>query len=193
MNCGRTGTPGGTMDIFITIVLAAALLIATITDLRSQKIYNWLTFPLILSGLVAHTIHSGLDGLLLSAAGFALGLILMVIPFFLGSMGAGDVKLMAGIGAWLGVNATFTAFLFICLAGGVYALVILARRRDVLKAVLANIWGTFLRLTATKKYDYSPIETEQTMPRLCYGVAIAIGTVGAMILNFTQTGSVIIP
>jgi len=181
------------MDLFITIILATALLIATITDLRSQKIYNWLTFPLILSGFAVHTINGGLDGLLLSAGGFGLGLIAMVIPFFMGVMGAGDVKLMAGIGAWLGVNATFTAFLFTCLAGGAYALFVMLRNLDYLKAVLTNIYASFLRIMTTRKYDYSPVTTEQTMPRLCYGVAIAIGTAGAMVLNFTQTGSVLVP
>jgi len=190
---GNLGNFGGNMDIFITIVLAAALLIATITDLKSQKIYNWLTFPLILSGPVIHSIYSGTDGLLLSAGGFGLGLLVMVIPFFMGVMGAGDVKLMAGIGAWLGVNATFTAFLFTCLAGGAYALVVMLRNTDYFKAVIANIWGSFLRTAATRKYDYSPISSQVTMPRLCYGVAIAIGTVGAMALNFTQTGSVLVP
>jgi len=180
------------MDIFITIVLATALLIATITDLRSQKIYNWLTFPLILSGLVAHAMNAGVGGLLLSGGGFGLGLATMVIPFFMGLMGAGDVKLMAGIGAWLGANTTFTAFLFTCLAGGIYALFVMLRNPDYLKAVLANIYGTFLRYMTTKKYDYSPVTTELALPRLCYGVAIAIGTVGAMVLNFTKTGSILV-
>ena len=179
------------MEILITIMLAAALIVATITDLRSQRIYNWLTFPLMLGGLLAHTLSGGLDGLLLSLGGFALGLGLMVVPFFLGMMGAGDVKLMAGIGAWLGAQATLTAFLFTCLAGGVYAIIVLLRNFDQLKAVFANIWATFLLFLTTHKFDYSPAATEQTLPRLCYGVAIAVGTVAAMLINVAQTGSVL--
>jgi len=180
------------MDILITIVLIAALLIATITDLRSQRIYNWLTFPLMLSGLVAHAINGGLDGLLLSGGGFGLGLGLMVVPFFMGVMGAGDVKLMAGVGAWLGTDATFVAFLATCLAGGVYALLVMLRNIDYLKAVLSNIWNSFLHIMMTQKFEYSPLAAEQSLPRLCYGVAIAIGTLSTMALNFTQTGSVFI-
>ncbi|QGY38847.1 prepilin peptidase [Pseudodesulfovibrio cashew] len=180
------------MNILITGVLGAALLVATITDLKSQKIHNWLTFPLMLTGLIAHTVHGGLDGLALSAGGFALGLGLMIVPFLMGMMGAGDVKLMAGIGAWLGVEATFTAFLFTCLAGGIYAIAVLLMNFAQFKAVMANLWGTFLRFLSTHKFDYSPVNTEQALPRLCYGVAIAVGTVGALILNFTQTGSVVV-
>lgn len=181
------------MNFFITIVLATVLLIATITDLKRQKIYNWLTFPLILGGLAVHIMNGGMEGLLLSAGGFGIGLAGMLIPFFMGVMGAGDVKLMAGVGAWLGANVTVTAFLFTCLAGGAYALFVMLRNPSYFKAVIANIYGSFLRILATSKYEYSPVTTEQTLPRLCYAVAITIGTLGAMALNFTQTGSVLAP
>lgn len=179
------------MDLFITIMIVAALTVATVTDLRSQRIYNWLTFPLMLSGLLAHTLFSGWDGFLLSAGGFALGLGVMIVPFFLGMMGAGDVKLMAGIGAWLGAPATLTAFLITCIAGGFYAIFVLIRHRKYMKAVFANIWGTFLRTMSTHKFEYSPVANEQALPRLCYGVAIAIGTLAAMSLNFMETGSIL--
>ncbi|ADU63909.1 MAG: A24 family peptidase [Pseudodesulfovibrio sp.] len=179
------------MDHLIATMLVAALAVATVTDIRRQRIYNWLTFPLILSGLAAHTLHAGLDGLLLSSGGFALGLGVMVVPFFLGLMGAGDVKLMAGVGAWLGAQAAFTAFLFTCLAGGFYAVVVLARHFDQFKAVLVNIWATFLLAASTRRFEYTPVVEAQSMPRLCYGVAIAVGTVAAMVVNVAQTGSVL--
>lgn len=180
------------MDILITTIIVAALAVATVTDLKSQRIYNWLTFPLMLTGLVAHTIHSGLDGLMLSGAGFGLGLGLMVIPFFMGVMGAGDVKLMAGIGAWLGANAIFSAFLITSLAGGVYAIIVLLKHWDHFKAALANIWATFLCFAATRKFNYAPVTPTQALPRLCYGVAIAVGTIGAMLINYTQSGSILV-
>jgi len=179
------------MDILITTILGVALIVATITDLKSQRIYNWLTFPLIVSGLVAHSVYGGLDGLALSGGGFALGLGVMVIPFFLGLMGAGDVKLMAGIGAWLGAQATFTSFLFTCIAGGIYAILVLLRNFDQMKAVFSNIWQTFISFMVTRKFDYTPTSTEQALPRLCYGVAIAIGTVAATLINYAETGSVL--
>ncbi|CCH48690.1 A24 family peptidase [Pseudodesulfovibrio piezophilus] len=191
MTHGTLAHIGGTMDIIISSVLAAALAIATVTDLKRQRIYNWLTFPLITTGLGAHTIHAGWDGLILSSSGFALGLFVMFIPFLLGMMGAGDVKLMAGIGAWLGVNTTFTAFLLTSIIGGIYALLVMIRHREYMKAIFMNIWGTFLRTLSTRTFDYSPIEAKKTLPRLCYGVAITIGTLGAMIFNYTQTGTVL--
>ncbi len=178
------------MNFTIAIILAAALVTATITDLKSQRIYNWLTFPLMLAGLIFHTIVGGLDGFLLSAAGFGLGLGIMIVPFLLGMMGAGDVKLMAGIGAWIGAANTFNAFFFTCLAGGAYALVVLFRHREHAKGVLLNIKATLMTFMVTRKFDYSPT-SEAVLPRLCYGVAIAIGTAAVVIMNFARTGSVL--
>lgn len=176
------------MDILVAAVLVAALLIATITDVRSQRIPNWLTFPLILTGIAAHAVNNGLDGFLFGIYGFGLGLGVMLIPFLFGLMGAGDVKLMAGVGAWLGINTAFMAFLITCLAGGVYALVVMLRNLEILRAVMSNIKFHLFMSFVTKKFEYSPVESARTLPRLCYGVAIAFGTVASMVLTYHETG-----
>jgi len=178
------------MNFTITSILSAALIVAVVTDLKSQRIYNWLTFPLMLAGIVFHTTVGGLDGLLMSAAGFGLGLGVMVLPFLFGMMGAGDVKLMAGIGAWIGASNIFTAFIFTCLAGGVYALAVLFRHREKAGAVLLNIRASIMNFMVTKKFEYAP-SAEGALPRLCYGVAIAVGTTAAVVMNFARTGSVL--
>jgi prepilin peptidase CpaA len=176
------------MDILVTIVLAVALITATVTDIRNQRIYNWLTFPLILSGFATHTVFGGFEGLKFAASGFALGFVAMAIPYFMGVMGAGDVKLMAGVGAWLGLDITLTAFLCTCIAGGIYALGVLAFDRQVLKAVLRNIANVFLVFIATRRFNYAPTDTGKAMPRLCYGVAIAVGTLVAIGLDAGHIG-----
>jgi prepilin peptidase CpaA len=177
------------MNFTISIILAAALLTATVTDLKSRRIYNWLTFPLMLAGLVFHFGVGGLDGLYMSAAGLGLGLAVMILPFLLGMMGAGDVKLMAGIGAWVGASTILTAFVFTCLAGGVYALGVLMVHREQAGQVLANIKNFFINFLATRSLTYTPISA--ALPRLCYGVAIAAGTTGAIVMNLARTGSVL--
>nr|WP_287412433.1 A24 family peptidase [Pseudodesulfovibrio sp.] len=178
------------MNLLISTVLAVALIIATITDIKNQRVYNWLTFPVILAGFATHTVFGGVEGLKFAAGGFALGFIAMAIPYFIGVMGAGDVKLMAGVGAWLGFSSTLTAFLFTCIAGGIYALGVLAFDRKVFKAVLSNIANTFTVLVATHSFNFAPTKTENALPRLCYGVAIAVGTAAAMVLHAVQTGTV---
>ncbi|BDQ34888.1 A24 family peptidase [Pseudodesulfovibrio portus] len=178
------------MDILVTTALAVALVTASVTDLRDQRIYNWLTFPLIIAGFATHTVFGGMEGLKFAASGFGLGFVVMVIPYFMGVMGAGDVKLMAGIGAWLGLESTFTAFLFTCIAGGVYGLAVLALDPKVLKGVLINIRNTFAVFMATRKFNFTPVATEKALPKLCYGVAIAVGTSAAMGMHAWLTGSV---
>ncbi|WP_319581736.1 A24 family peptidase [uncultured Pseudodesulfovibrio sp.] len=178
------------MEILISIVLGIALVTGSITDIRNQRIYNWLTFPLILAGLATHTVFGGFAGLKFAAAGFAVGFVLMAIPYFFGAMGAGDVKLMAGIGAWLGMDATFLAFLFTCIAGGGYCIVVLLRDPSLFKRVMRNIWNAFSVFIATRKMNFAPSTSGAALPRLCYGVAIAIGTAAAMTMFVWQTGSI---
>ena len=178
------------MDILVTTALAVALVTASVTDLRNQRIYNWLTFPLILAGLAAHTVFGGAEGFKFSVAGFGLGFALLAVPYFFGVMGAGDVKLMAGVGAWLGASATAVAFLFTCLAGGVYALGVLATRPGLLKAVFGNIMNAFSVLVATRQFNFTPTSSGGALPRLCYGVAIAVGTAAAMAVLAWQTGGI---
>ena len=178
------------MNILVTIALVVALVTASVTDFRTQRIYNWLTFPLIIAGFATHTVFGGMEGLKFAASGFGLGFAVMVIPYFMGVMGAGDVKLMAGVGAWLGLESTFTAFIFTCIAGGIYGLAVLAFDREVLKGVLINIRNTFAVFMATRKFNFTPVATEKALPRLCYGVAIAVGTLVAMGMHAWLTGSV---
>ncbi|MBW8308903.1 MAG: prepilin peptidase, partial [Candidatus Paracaedibacteraceae bacterium] len=77
------------------LVLLSILLLSVKSDVTCRKIPNKLTFPVILWGLVSAGIFSGFNGILFSLGGFLVGLALFLIPFSMGGMGAGDVKLMA--------------------------------------------------------------------------------------------------
>ena len=108
----------------IMIVLLAAL-ITTVTDLWKFKIYNVLTVPLLISGLVYHCIVGGLPGLGASLLGAVFGFGMFLFFYVMGGMGAGDVKLMAAIGAWLGLPLTFHVFIASSLAAGLYSVILL--------------------------------------------------------------------
>lgn len=176
------------MNAIITTLLLSALAAATFTDLKSQRIPNWITFPLIIAGMAIHAWFDGMDGFLYSLGGFGIGFFVMAIPYFLGVMGAGDVKLMAGVGACLGTAGAFTAFLFTCLAGGVYALVILLRDIEFLKAVFGNIRNSLYVFLSSRCFEYTPVQDTRALPRLCYGVAIAAGTVATLALGLAEAG-----
>jgi prepilin peptidase CpaA len=99
---------------------------AAIVDLRRFKVPNRVTIPLAVCGVMYHTILSGYEGLGFSVAGLAVGYLLLMLFFLIGAMGAGDVKLLAGVGAWLGASNTFLICLVACLAAGIYSLVVFA-------------------------------------------------------------------
>ena len=97
-------------------------IVATITDLRSRRIPNWLVIPFFVAGMAACTVSGGWPGLERSVLGAVTGASALGIFWLLGGMGMGDVKLFAAIGAWIGPYQLVFAFLFMGLAGGVIAL-----------------------------------------------------------------------
>ena len=98
-------------------------------DVRTRRIPNWLTFPAAALGLVAATLAHGGHGTVSSAAGFLVGLALFFPLFVLKGLGAGDVKLMGALGAWLGTSVIFGVAFYTTLAGGVLALALIVQAR----------------------------------------------------------------
>ena len=83
-------------------LVSAILILAAWIDGQELKVPNWITFPMVLSGLMYSTAAGGFDGFLAGLTGMCCGLICLLPLYAVGGMGAGDVKLMAGIGAWVG-------------------------------------------------------------------------------------------
>lgn len=111
------------LNVWLPLTVASlACLGAAATDLWKFKIPNVLTLPLLASGLMFHLIVFGSAGLGKSSVGALVGFGCLLLPYLRGGMGAGDVKLMAGIGAWLGPLATCQVLIVSSLIGGVYAL-----------------------------------------------------------------------
>jgi prepilin peptidase CpaA len=98
------------------------LAVATFTDLRNRRIPNWLVLPFLVVGIATSTWLHGWHGLGQSFSGLGLGLLLYGFLFWMGGMGAGDVKLAAAIGAWIGPNQLFFALVVTAMAGGVMVL-----------------------------------------------------------------------
>ena len=160
------------------IALAAGALAATVVDIRSRRIPNVLTGSMAVVGIGLAA--AGVSGVSVGAsiAGMLAGLLLMLPGHALGATGAGDVKLMAAVGAVLGVHMIVNAFLFTALAGGALAIAVALRRRR-LKATLS---GTS-RLIASPAGARHEIQGATTASRFAYGPAIAIGSVMAALIG----------
>jgi prepilin peptidase CpaA len=150
--------------------------IATVTDLRSRRIPNWLVFPFLIAGIAVSGCLYGWHGLGQSLSGLGLGAILYGLLFYLGGMGMGDVKLCAAIGAWIGPSQLILALVVTGVAGGVMALC-----WAVAGGFLSNLFkSTGDLIFGIRKRGFRPHPelvlghpSARTMP---YAPAIAIGT-----------------
>jgi len=120
------------------IVVLIASLITTVTDVWKFKVYNVVTIPLLLSGFVYNSTVGGMAGFGSSLLGALFGFSALVAFYIIGGMGAGDVKLMAAVGAWLGLPLTFNLFIASSLAAGAYSMILL-----VVGHSLAETWNNF--------------------------------------------------
>ena len=98
---------------FVTVVL----IVAAVIDGAILKVPNWLTFPFIICGWVHCTLQAGWAGLGFSLLGTFVGMMLLLVLRNVGGMGGGDVKLLAGVGAWLGTVVTLYAFAATAIVG----------------------------------------------------------------------------
>lgn len=140
--------------IILTIAIAA-------TDLAAQKIYNWMTYPGIVLALVVNAFENGWSGprgLEDSLKGLALCGGVMLVSFVLFNVGGGDVKLMAMIGAFLGVEQGIEALLWTFVLGGIVGLALLIWRVGFVR--LARNVGRQLVLSL-RLASWAPLSDEE--------------------------------
>ncbi len=166
----------------VSVVLVAAAII----DGWKLKVPNWITFPFIISGWIYSTTCFGWAGFGWSLVGTCVGLGLLLPLYAIGGMGAGDVKLLAGVGAWVWGTITLYAFCLSAIIGGAIALAMIFWKRN---------WREHLSQFRTIVYEIAIIrepnqlssiaaERKSSMMLLPYGIPIAIGT----IIYFIWTG-----
>lgn len=120
----------------LAVSLSVLLAVAVIGDLREHRIPNWLSLGGIALGVVLHTTTRGGDGASLALLGALTGGLLLLPFWLLRGMAAGDVKLMAAVGAHLGPSLTLVAALATLIAGAALAIITLYRGRRTRLAVL---------------------------------------------------------
>jgi prepilin peptidase CpaA len=154
------------------------MFVATVVDIRTRRIPNVVTAAMGLSGLMYAAF--GVSGISLAAAalGLVVGLALMLPGHLLGATGAGDVKLMAAVGALVGPLIVVKAFLFTAVAGGVLAVIVALRRRR-----LAVTFAGTARLLATPAEARGELQAAPPSSRFAYGPAIAVGSLVAALIG----------
>jgi prepilin peptidase CpaA len=170
-----------------TGILMLLLTGAAVYDYRSHRIPNWVVLSGALFGVIYNTAlpPSPHDNILFPLAGLGLGLLLFLPLYLVRAMGAGDVKLLAMVGAFLGPGETFHAALAIMIVGGVLSILFVLVRGTALR-MFHNLASLFQLGFLGAQGGPAPslrITASASAGKLPYGVAIAIGTSGYLILH----------
>jgi prepilin peptidase CpaA len=156
------------------VLLVPGILLASWIDYSQRRVPNWLNAALLALGFAAQGFFHGSTGLTTAFLGMLTGFGLLIIPWMMHGMGAGDVKLMAAIGAWLGATLTLYSFFVGAILGGVAAVVMIVSSGR-LRMACANM-GEF---GSAKSFG----STSQLLP---YGVPLTAGTL--VVLGFRMLG-----
>jgi prepilin peptidase CpaA len=155
------------MEVVQGCAVSAASLAAMI-DVFTRRIPNWVTFTALVAGVLINAWSGGINGAIAALGGAALGAALLLPFYAIRAMGAGDVKLLAGLGALLGPQLLVSVAVYGALVGGVMsAIILLARGR------------LFMALDELLIQRRAPTLSGATAP---YGVAIASGVYLSLIL-----------
>ena len=170
-----------------TGILMLLLTVAAISDYRVHRIPNWLVLSGAVFGVIYNTAlaPSPYANILFPLAGLGLGLLLFLPLYLIRAMGAGDVKLLAMVGAFLGPGDTFYAALSSMVVGGALS-ILFVLVRGTARRLLYNLGSLFqlglLSIAAGSKPNLR-IGADLSAGKLPYGVAIAVGTIGYLITD----------
>lgn len=180
----------GITENWIIWFVSLVLIVAAVIDGKILKVPNWLNFPFILSGWCYWTIAGtfseqgfsatgGLSGLGWSLLGTVIGALPLLLLRNVGGMGAGDVKLAAGTGAWLGSLISLKLFAAGAIAGGVIAAVMILRSGRMFKhyAMAMQILEEWKTVRKPSQLAAIARERKPTMTLLPYGIPMAIGSI----------------
>jgi prepilin peptidase CpaA len=175
------------MELFMTEIprevaylVSFVLVEAAVIDGRSLRVPNWLTLHFAFCGWAYAYWSGGASLLAWSVAGAAVGLASLLPLYAIGGMGAGDVKLMAGVGAWIGPVGAGWAFLATAIVGGLMGLVMMAASGELLRHLIMTqeIGREVLAVRDPVALSGRAAERKPTMMLLPYGIPIAFGTIG---------------
>lgn len=167
-------------------ILIPGILYASWIDYSERRVPNWLNGLLAAGGLIMQGVFFGWAGVGSGALGMLVGFAVLILPWVVHGMGAGDVKLMAAIGAWLGPWLTLLSFAVGAVIGGVVALVMIFSSGRAVHAYtnMQTIMGKFRRLdTALGEYGGARSfgDSSQLLP---YGVPLTVGTIGVLLTYY---------
>lgn len=166
--------------MILNVIFAGLIITAVIFDLKERRIPNWIIITGLAAVLLYHLILGNYNALWTSLNGLMAGILLLIIPFLAGGIGAGDVKLLGMVGAFKGTVFVFNSFIWMALIGGIIAVILLIKQHRFTDCLARLGRGLLLfKSGAVKVSDtFSKKEFSSYFP---YGVAIALGVLAAFV------------
>ena len=160
-------------------LVSVVLIEAAIIDGRSLRVPNWLTYHFLIGGLIFAFAKGGSLLLLYSVAGALVGLFSLLPLYSIGGMGAGDVKLMAGLGAWIGPWLTAWAFACSAIVGAVLAVAMIVYSGAIWRhlAMIQTIAQELFSIRNPVVLSERAAQRKPAMLLLPYAIPIACGSI----------------
>lgn len=187
---GTTNLGDALLQNWTVWLVTVTLIVAAVIDGWMLKVPNWLTYPMIFSGWVYSFTTFGWIGLAFSILATIAGLALLLPLYSVGGMGAGDVKLLAGVGAWIGTHGhpdnywgglivMVYAFCATAIIGGAISIAMVVWRGEWTKhrTQFFTILSEFATIRDPNRLATIAAERKSSMLLLPYGIPIAIGTI----------------
>jgi prepilin peptidase CpaA len=173
---------------FLVVLLAVA--ITAVIDLWKFKIHNVVTFPVLISGVAYHGWIDGASGVGQSLLGVLFAIAILGAFYCMGGMGAGDVKLLAAIGAWLWLPGTFGVFVASALASGIYAVIVIitcGRFKETwlnLKIIYYRMVAVARHLGAEDHVEIAITKEDRRTRVIPYAAMVAIGLLSLLTAKY---------
>src|SRR5690625_390190 len=159
-------------SILLTFI---GLFIATLYDLKNRRIPNLLTISMTLAGFINSFINKGFVSLGEHVLAFLIGFIFYFLFYLVGAFGAGDVKLIASLGAIMGLKFILMASIIILLVGGIISFIILAKNNGLY--YISKLLYDFFNLLFTGRIkQFKRIVTSPGSNSYPYTIAIFVGS-----------------
>lgn len=164
-------------------IMSTVLLLAVVSDLRTYKIKNSITYSFMAAGLTANILMEGLKGMVFSLQGILIPVACLIVLYMMRFIGAGDIKLFSAVGAVMGADFALyaVAYSFIC-GGAIASLLIMTRKNG---AVRLRYLLSYMKccLISMKPFQYTDFEDKQDGSKFHFSIAVATGTIAAVLLN----------
>jgi prepilin peptidase CpaA len=162
-------------ESILAITVQVLVLLAIYSDLRWRRIPNCLTLPAIALGFLLNFMGNSWNGLIFAFCGLLVGLGLLMLPYLLGGMGGGDVKLMGALGALMGSYSVLNIFLYATLVGGGIAIVVVIANKSLIET-LKKVW-LLLKCIFLFRAPLAGAGLFKKSTEIPYGVAVGAGAV----------------